>query len=123
MVSEFRIGERSVGIRYEPLVVAEIGINHEGHVDKAMHMVDEAYAAGCECVKFQCHVVDDEMIPNDVVPANARESIWDIMSRCALTEEEDQDRRDGDRDRPHRQVPAPVAAHQRHDDGQRQRDR
>lgn len=89
MPSEFRIGSRAVGIGHEPLVVAEIGINHEGQMTKARRMVEEAYAAGCECVKFQCHVIDDEMIPNDVVPANATESIWDIMSRCALTEEED----------------------------------
>jgi len=40
-------------------------------------------------VKFQCHVIDDEMIPNDVVPGNATESIWDIMARCALSEAED----------------------------------
>ena len=52
-------------------------------------MVDDAHAAGCECVKFQCHVIEDEMIPNDVVPGNATESIWDIMARCALTEEEE----------------------------------
>lgn len=89
MPSEFRIGSRAVGVHHEPLVVAEIGINHEGQLTKATRMVDEAYAAGCECVKFQCHVIEDEMIPNDVVPANAKESIWDIMSRCALTEEED----------------------------------
>jgi N-acetylneuraminate synthase len=29
------------------------------------------------------------MIPNGVIPANARESIWEIMSRCALTGEEE----------------------------------
>jgi N-acetylneuraminate synthase len=52
-------------------------------------MVDDAMAAGCECVKFQSHVVDDEMIPNDVVPGNAKETIWKIMERCALTEEEE----------------------------------
>jgi len=40
-------------------------------------------------VKFQCHVIDDEMIPNAVVPGNATESIWDIMSRCALKEDEE----------------------------------
>jgi N-acetylneuraminate synthase len=89
MTPEFRIGSRTVGPRHEPLVVAEIGINHEGSYDKAKRMVDDAYSVGCECVKFQCHVIDDEMIPNDVVPANATESIWAIMSRCALTEAED----------------------------------
>ena len=31
-------------------------------------MVDDAADSGCECVKFQCHVIEDEMIPNDVIP-------------------------------------------------------
>lgn len=85
----FEIAGRRVGPDAPPLVVAEIGINHEGDVRKALRMVEDASASGCECVKLQSHVVEDEMIPNDVVPGNATESIWEIMSRCALTEEEE----------------------------------
>ena len=88
-MTELRIGDRAVGPAHPPLVVAEIGINHEGDLGKALRMVDDAQAAGCECVKFQSHVIEDEMIPNDVVPGNATESIWDIMSRCALGEDEE----------------------------------
>ena len=83
------IGTRVVDDASAPLVIAEIGINHEGDPAKARRMVDDAAAAGCECVKFQCHVIEDEMIPNDVIPGNARESIWDIMARCALSEADD----------------------------------
>ncbi len=81
--------DRKIGADYPPLVIAEIGINHEGIFSKAIQMIDDAYSVGCECVKFQCHVVEDEMIPNDVVPGNTDESIWDIMVRCAFSEEED----------------------------------
>ena len=80
---------RLIGADHPPLVIAEIGINHEGSVDKAIQMIDDAHAAGCECVKFQSHVIEDEMIPNEVIPGNARESIWNIMSRCALSEAEE----------------------------------
>lgn len=86
---ELRLGSRPVGRGYPPLVIAEIGINHEGDLGKALRMVDDAHRVGCECVKFQCHIVADEMIPNDVVPGNARESIWAIMSRCALSADEE----------------------------------
>ncbi|HPQ40373.1 MAG TPA: N-acetylneuraminate synthase family protein [bacterium] len=85
----FPIGDRMVGDDYPPLVIAEIGINHEGSLEKALRMVDDAAAAGCECVKLQTHVISDEMIPNTVVPANADESIWDIMSRCALKRDDE----------------------------------
>jgi sialic acid synthase SpsE len=83
---ELDIGGRRIGARQTPLVIAEIGINHEGSLAKAIQMVDAAADVGCECVKFQSHVVDDEMIPNAVVPGNATETIWNIMSRCALGE-------------------------------------
>lgn len=88
-MKEIVINGRHVGPDHPPLIIAEIGINHEGDFDKAILMVDDAAATGCECVKFQCHVIDDEMIPNDVVPANADSSIWEIMSNCALSEEQD----------------------------------
>ena len=88
-MSEFRIERRVIGDNAPPLVIAEIGINHEGDIAKAIRMVDDAALAGCECVKFQCHVIDDEMIPNDVIPGNATESIWNIMARCALNEDEE----------------------------------
>ena len=83
------IAGRRIGADFPPLVIAEIGINHEGSFERAVRMVDDADAAGCECVKFQCHVIEDEMIPNDVMPGNAQESIWEIMKRCALSEEEE----------------------------------
>lgn len=85
----FSMGGRMTGDGYPPLVIAEIGINHEGSLEKAMKMVEDAAGVGCECVKFQCHIIDDEMVPNDVIPANATESIWDIMQRCALTRDEE----------------------------------
>lgn len=85
----FEISGRKIGLDHPPFVIAEIGINHEGQFDKAIQMVDDAAAAGCECAKFQSHVIEDEMIPNSVIPGNATESIWDIMSRCALSEAED----------------------------------
>lgn len=89
MNNRFFIAEREIGTDCPPLVIAEIGINHEGSFEKAKQMVDDAYKAGCECVKFQCHIIEDEMIENSVIPGNAKESIWDIMKRCALTEEEE----------------------------------
>ncbi len=85
------IAGRKVGHDFPPLVIAEIGINHEGSVDKAVRMIDDAAAQGCECVKFQCHIIDDEMSveAQQAIPGNASVSIWEIMKRCTLTEEEE----------------------------------
>lgn len=89
IMSSFVIGKRTVGDGQIPLVIAEVGINHEGDLSKAMQMVDDAAVAGCECIKFQSHIIEDEMIPNNVIPGNASESIWKIMDRCKLTESEE----------------------------------
>ena len=87
------VGARAIGEEYPPFVIAEIGINHEGSMAKARQMVRDAREAGAECVKFQAHVIEDEMVPaaREVVPGNATESIWDIMERCALSEAEDRE--------------------------------
>ncbi len=83
-----RIGNRQIGPDFPPLVIAEIGINHEGSLETAMQMVDAAFAAGAEVIKHQTHVVEDEMSPaaKKVIPGNADVSIYDIMARCALHE-------------------------------------
>ena len=84
-----QIGKRVVGEDFEPLVIAEIGINHEGNFNKAKKMVSDSFDAGAECVKFQCHIIEDEMIKNDVIPPNANESIWKIMKRCSFSEDQE----------------------------------
>jgi N-acetylneuraminate synthase len=88
MSVEMKIGNRVVGVNYPPLVIAEIGINHEGSLDVAKEMVDAAWKAGAEVVKHQTHVVEDEMSKDakKVVPGNASVSIYEIMERCALSE-------------------------------------
>jgi N-acetylneuraminate synthase len=55
------ISGRKIGIDYPPLVIAEIGINHEGSLTVAKEMVDAAHRAGVEVVKHQTHIVEDEM--------------------------------------------------------------
>lgn len=85
------IGKRKIGPDFTPFVIAEIGINHEGNFKKAIRMVDDAFKAGCECVKFQSHVIEDEMIPEakKVIPGHTKDSIYEIMERCALSEKEE----------------------------------
>ena len=52
---EFKIEDLVVGPNHPPLVIAEVGINHEGELDKALKCVDAAVNAGAKVVKFQCH--------------------------------------------------------------------
>ncbi len=85
------INNRKIGYDYDPIVIAEIGINHEGSLQTAFEMVDAAVEAGAEIIKHQTHVVEDEMSGDakSVIPGNADVSIYEIMKRCALNEEDE----------------------------------
>lgn len=61
-----------------PYVIAEIGINHNGDLDSALHLIDIAVEARCDAVKFQ------KRDPDVCVPEEQkyvqRETPWGIMS-------------------------------------------
>ncbi len=87
-----RIGTRLVGEGQPPFVVAEVGINHNGDVKKALQMVAAAKEAGAHCIKFQTHITAKEMIHSDMTPGEiSSEPLWDIIQRCELTDEEERD--------------------------------
>ncbi len=91
MKKYIKIENRKIGLEFAPLVIVEMGINHEGSLKTAFEMVDAAWMAGAEMVKHQTHIVEDEMSKEakNVIPGNASVSIYEIMERCALNEEDE----------------------------------
>lgn len=91
MYSTFDIGAIKIGIGEEPLVIPEMGINHEGSLEVAKLIVDAAARAGAKVIKHQTHIVEDEMshAAKNVIPGNTNVSIYEVMERCALSEEEE----------------------------------
>jgi N-acetylneuraminate synthase len=61
MANKFEIGKIKIGDNFPPIVIVELGINHNGYLDIAIDIVDEAIKAGAEIIKHQTHVVNDEM--------------------------------------------------------------
>jgi len=91
MYSSFEIGGIRIGKGAEPLVIPEMGINHEGSLATAKLIVDAAARAGARIIKHQTHVVEDEMsqAAKKVIPGNTDVSIYEVMERCALSEAEE----------------------------------
>lgn len=91
MNSVLEIENIKIGKEYDPLVIPEMGINHEGSLSTAKLIVDAAHRAGAKIIKHQTHVVEDEMshAAKSVIPGNSDVSIYDVMDRCALNEEEE----------------------------------
>jgi sialic acid synthase SpsE len=86
-----KIANREIGPNNPPLVIAEIGINHGGDLAVAKEMARLAALSGCEMVKHQTHIVEDEMTEEakQIFPPNADVSIWDVMEKCALSPEDE----------------------------------
>ena len=48
-----KIGNRKIGPNFKPLVIFELGINHNGSLRLAKKIVDDAIKAGAEIIKHQ----------------------------------------------------------------------
>ncbi len=74
-----RIGNRVVDYNLDPLIIAEIGINHNGDVEVAKQLIDGAVAVNCDAVKFQKRTVDVVYTPEEL--ARPRESPFGTTNR------------------------------------------
>lgn len=57
-IKDVAVGSHMVGQNQPVYVIAEIGLNHNGEVDIAKKLIDVAYAAGAQAVKFQKRTPD-----------------------------------------------------------------
>ena len=73
-----RIGDKLVGPDQPVYVIAEIGINHNGSIDIAKKLIDAAFLAGCDAVKFQKRT-PERCVPRDQWDVE-RETPWGRMT-------------------------------------------
>jgi N-acetylneuraminate synthase len=91
MAASIVIHGQQVGEDHPPYIIAEACINHEGDVRIAREMVFQARAAGCDAIKFQMHVLDDEMLKAAPKSANFAESLYDTLAKANLSVGEHQE--------------------------------
>jgi sialic acid synthase SpsE len=81
----FEIGGRRIGIRHPLFVIAELGLNHGGSVDRACAMVDAAAAAGASAVKLQTFRAEELVAASCPAPAHVPEtSLREFFQRFEL---------------------------------------
>lgn len=90
MTQDLLIGGRNVGAGHPALIVAEIGINHNGDMDLAKAMIQAASEAGADGVKFQNYrtedFLSDECLTYEYISQgrNVVESQYAMFKRCEL---------------------------------------
>ena len=85
MKIKFKIFNKSITESTAPYIIAEACINHEGNIKLAKTMIDKAVEAGVSAVKFQFHVLEDEMLRETPKSKNFTESLYDTLNRTNLT--------------------------------------
>jgi len=89
-LQEFKIKSKWIGNKKPVFVIAEAGINHNGSYKIAKKLVDIAKKAGADCIKFQTHITEKEMIRTSIRPGNiSKKTLWSIIKNCELTEKEE----------------------------------
>jgi len=88
MIESVKIGDRIIGPEQPPFIIAEACINHEGDIDIAEKMVRIAHDLRIDCIKFQIHVLENEMLREAPQSDNFDEPLWDTLERTNLSIEE-----------------------------------
>lgn len=69
----------------EVYIIAEAGDQHFGSLDAAFELVDGAKYAGANCIKFQHHLPDEEMLPDVPMSSNFDQPLYEFLKENALT--------------------------------------
>src|SRR5262245_16454269 len=83
--TEINIGTHTIGPGHPCFVIAEAGINHNGDAALALQLVHAAADAGATAIKFQTHFPEHEMLRGGATAAYVGESLFDLLTRTALS--------------------------------------
>jgi pseudaminic acid synthase len=83
----FPIAGRLVGTNQPPYIIAELSANHNGHLETAIRIIDEAKKAGADAVKLQTYKPDTITLNCDNEQFRIHGGLWDGRTLYDLYEE------------------------------------
>lgn len=84
-MSTIEINGRIIGDGAPVYVIAEGCDNHMGNMDDAKEMCRQAKLAGADCIKFQHHLPDEEMLKDVPMSSNFDIPLYEFLKLHALT--------------------------------------
>ena len=84
--SYIEIAGRKIGPDYPPYIIAELSANHNGDINKAFQIIEEAKKAGADAIKLQTYTPDTITINCDKEDFQIKGGLWDGKSLYELYE-------------------------------------
>jgi pseudaminic acid synthase len=84
---EIKIAGRAIGAAYSPYVIAELSANHNGKLETALRIIEEAKKAGADAVKLQTYKPDTITLNSDKEDFKIKGGLWDGRTLYDLYEE------------------------------------
>lgn len=78
------IAGRKIGPDYSPYIIAEMSANHNGSIETAFKIIDEAKKAGADAVKLQTYRADTITLDSQDEQFMIRGGLWDGQSLYEL---------------------------------------
>ncbi len=87
-MKEITIAGKKIGKGNPCFIIAEAGINHNGDLEQAKKLVEEAKNAGADAIKFQTHLPEKEMLRDNFSGGHIGESLFDLLKRLELSKDD-----------------------------------
>lgn len=87
MKSEISIAGRQIGQDFAPYIIAELSANHNGKLETALKIIEEAAKAGADAVKLQTYRPDTITLDSDADEFKIKGGLWDGRTLYELYEE------------------------------------
>jgi len=76
MPEELTIAGRKIGEQYSPYIIAEMSANHNGDMDAALKIIEEAKRAGADAVKIQTYTADSITLKSNLPDFQISDGLW-----------------------------------------------
>jgi N-acetylneuraminate synthase len=86
MKNEISIAGRKIGPAYSPYVIAEMSANHNGNIETAFRIIQEAKKAGADAIKMQTYTADTLTLNCDLPDFQINDGLWAGRSLYELYE-------------------------------------